>query len=98
MAATSRSKWPSCGAEGTVPENLDEWPSKRGTISKIRPSDGCGREEVPLAVERRCEFPEFGGYLANVGILMSANIFVTGSRLRPDNFQSELDRLEGRLS
>ncbi len=34
----------------------------------------------------------------NVGIVTSASIFVTGSRLRPDNFQNELDRLEGRLS
>jgi hypothetical protein len=28
--------------------------------SKIRPSDGCGRDAVPLAVERQYDFPEFG--------------------------------------
>ncbi len=79
-------------------EDLSEWPSKRGPISKIRPSDGCARDAVPLAVERRYDFPEFGGYLGKVGIVMSASISVTGSRLQPDNFQSDLDRLEGRLS
>jgi len=50
-------------------ENLGKWPSKRGPISKIRPSDGCGRDAVPLAVERRYDFPEFGGYLGNVGLI-----------------------------
>ncbi len=49
-------------------ENMNKWPSKRGPISKIRPSDGCGRDAVPLAVERRYDFPEFGGYLGNVGL------------------------------
>ncbi len=48
---------------------LDKWPSKRGPISKIRPSDGCGRDAVPLAVERRYDFPESGGYLGNVGLI-----------------------------
>ncbi len=46
--------------------------------SKIRPSDGCGRDAVPLAVERRYDFPEFRDYLENVGIVMSASIFVSG--------------------
>ncbi len=31
-------------------ENLGKWPSKRGPISKIRPSDGCGRNAILLAV------------------------------------------------
>ncbi len=79
-------------------ENLDKWPSKRRSISKFRPSDGCGRDTAPLAVRKWYDFPEFGGYLGHVGIVMSASIFVTGSRLRPDHFQSDLDRLEGRLS
>ncbi len=48
-------------------ENLDKWPSKRGPISKIRPSDGCGRDAVLLAVERCYDYPEIGGYLGNVG-------------------------------
>ncbi len=41
-------------------EYLDIWPSKRGPIAKIRPSDGCGRDAVPLAVERGYDFPEYG--------------------------------------
>ncbi len=49
-------------------ENLVIWPSKREPISKIGPSDGCGRDAVPLAVERWYDFPEFGGYLGNVGL------------------------------
>ncbi len=48
-------------------ENLGNWPSKRGPISKIGPSDGCGRDAVPLPVERWYDFHEFGGYLGNVG-------------------------------
>jgi len=46
---------------------MTEWPSKRGPISKISPSDDCGKDTVPLAVERPYDFPEFGGYLGNVG-------------------------------
>jgi len=49
-------------------ENLGEWPSKRGPISKIGPSDGCGRDAVPLAVARWYDFHEFGGYLGYVGV------------------------------
>jgi hypothetical protein len=47
-------------------ENLDKRPSKRGPISKIRPSDGCGRDTVPLAVDQRYDFHEFGCHLGNV--------------------------------
>ncbi len=48
-------------------ENLGKWPSKRGPISKIRPSDGCGRDGVPLAVDQWYDFHEFGCHLGNVG-------------------------------
>jgi hypothetical protein len=48
-------------------ENLGKWPSKRGPISKIRPSDGCGRDAVPLAVIRWYDSPEFGSYLGKIG-------------------------------
>ncbi len=48
-------------------DNLDKWPFERGPISNIRLSDGCGRDAIPLAGERWYEFPEFGGYLENVG-------------------------------
>jgi hypothetical protein len=41
-------------------ENLGNWPSGREPISKIGPSDGCGRDAVPLAVERWYDFLEFG--------------------------------------
>ncbi len=46
---------------------LTDSPSKRVPISEIRPSDGCGRDAILLAVERWYDFPEFGGYLGNVG-------------------------------
>ena len=49
-------------------ENRGKWPPKRGPISKIRPSDGCGMDAVPLVVERWCDFPEFGCHLGNVGL------------------------------
>ena len=48
-------------------ENLSKWPFKREPTSKFRPSDGCGRNAVLLVVERWYDFPEFGGYLGNVG-------------------------------
>ena len=47
--------------------NMGKWPSKRGPISKIRPSDGCGRNAVPLAVERYYDFHGFRCHLGNVG-------------------------------
>jgi len=53
-------------------ENMGKWPSSRGPISKIRPSDGCKGDAVPLAGERWYDFPEFGGYLGNVGSLHSS--------------------------
>ncbi len=39
-------------------ENLGKWPSEPGPISKIRPSDGCGRDAALLAVGRWYDFPE----------------------------------------
>jgi len=32
-------------------ENLDKWPSKRVSISKIRPLDSCQMDAVPLPLE-----------------------------------------------
>ena len=46
---------------------MTEWPSKRGRITKIVPSDGCGRDAVPLVVERWYDFHGFGCHLGNVG-------------------------------
>ncbi len=46
---------------------MTEWPSKRGSIAKIMPSDGCKGNTVPLAVGKWYEFHEFGCYLGNVG-------------------------------
>ncbi len=78
-------------------ENLGKWPSKRGPISKIRPSDGCGRDAVPLAVERRYDFPEFGGYLGNVGSYLvdtCRDVVVSrsshGEEVGADNYSSVL--------
>ena len=47
---------------------MTEWPSKRGPITKIMPSDGCIGDTVPLAVGKRYDFHEFGWYMGNVGL------------------------------
>ena len=46
---------------------MTEWPSKRGPITKIMPSDGCIGDTVPLAVGKWNDFHEFGWYMGNVG-------------------------------
>ena len=46
---------------------MTEWPSKRGPITKIMPSDGCIGDTVPLAVGKCYDFHEFGWYMGNVG-------------------------------
>ncbi len=48
-------------------ENQDKWSSRRGPISKIRPSDGRRRDAVPMAAEWWYDFPEFGFHLGNLG-------------------------------
>ena len=48
---------------------MTEWPSKRGPITKIMPSDGCIGDTVPLAVGKWCDFHEFGWYMGNVGLI-----------------------------
>ena len=53
---------------------MTEWPSKRGPITKIMPSDGCIGDTVPLAVGKWYEFHEFGWYMGNVGLLIFAKI------------------------
>ena len=57
--------------------NLGNWPSGREPISKIGPSDGCGGDAVPLAVERWYDFLEFG-----VIWEMSARTFTTAQLKR----------------
>ena len=42
---------------------MTEWPSKRGPITKIMPSDGCIGDTVPLAVGKWYDFHEFGWYI-----------------------------------
>ena len=49
---------------------MTEWPSKRGPITKIMPSDGCIGDTVPLAVGKWYEFHEFGWHMGNVGEYM----------------------------
>ena len=48
-------------------KKMTEWPSKRGPITKIMPSDGCIGDTVPLAVGKWYDFHEFGWYMGNVG-------------------------------
>ena len=47
---------------------MTEWPSKRGPITKIMPSDGCKGDTVPLVVGRWYNFHEFGCHLGDVGM------------------------------
>ena len=44
-----------------------EWPSNRGPITNIMPSDGCKGDAVPLAVGLWYNFHEVGCHLGNVG-------------------------------
>ena len=48
---------------------MTEWPSKRGPITKIMPSDGCIGDTVPLAVGKWYDFHEFEWYMGNVGLM-----------------------------
>ena len=57
--------------------NLGKWPSNRERVSKIRPSDGCGRDAVPLEVGWWYDFHEFEGYLGNVGLSFFGRAVVT---------------------
>ena len=52
---------------------MTEWPSKRGPITKIMPSDGCIGDTVPLAVGKWYDFREFGWYMGNVGSKNGSN-------------------------
>ena len=42
---------------------MTEWPSKRRTLTKIRPSDGCKGDRVTLAVDLWYDLHEFGCHL-----------------------------------
>ena len=59
---------------------MTEWPSKRGPITKIMPSDGCIGDTVPLAVGKWYDFHEFGWYMGNVGVnnLIAAFLILHG--------------------
>ena len=48
-------------------ENLGKWPSNRGPIAKLKPSDGCKGDAVPFAADWWYDFTEFGCHLGNVG-------------------------------
>ena len=48
--------------------NLAKWPSNRGLISKIRPSDGCKGNTIPSTVVRGYDLRKPGGHLGNVGL------------------------------
>ena len=63
---------------------MTEWPSKRGPITKIMPSDGCIGDTVPLAVGKWYEFHEFGWYMGNVG-----SNYYAAFLLDPDGYNIE---------
>ena len=46
---------------------MAEWRPKHRPITKIMLPDGVKGDTATLAVERWYDFPEFGGYLGNVG-------------------------------
>ena len=83
-------------------ENLAKWTSKRGPVTKIRPSDGCRRDAVPLAVGRWYKFHESGCHLGNVGLVQAKSESSTcpppchASSLRPG--ASASDPVSGRHS
>ncbi len=47
--------------------NLAKWPSKRGPVTKIMPSDGCKGDTVHLVVGRWYNFHELVCHLGNAG-------------------------------
>jgi hypothetical protein len=49
---------------------MTEWPSKRGPITKIMPSDGCKGDAVPLAVGQWYDFHKFECHPGNVGLVL----------------------------
>ncbi len=52
---------------------MTEWPSKRRLLTKIRPSDGCKGDGVPLAVDQWYDFHVFGCHLGNVRSMNCVN-------------------------
>ncbi len=46
---------------------MTKWPSKCGSISKIRPSDGCGGETIAATVKFACDRHGFENYMGNIG-------------------------------
>ena len=61
---------------------MTEWPSKRGPITKIMPSDGCIGDTVPLAVGKWYDFHEFGWYMGNVGYYKWSKEFLEAGKRR----------------
>ena len=70
---------------------MTEWPSKRGPITKIMPSDGCIGDTVPLAVGKWYEFHEFGWYMGNVGYNINLPIFSTCPQAGPSVGSAKTD-------
>ncbi len=54
---------------------MTEWPSEHGQTAKIRPSDGCGGNAVPLAAEWKYHFHGFGTHLGNVGLHYVSSLY-----------------------
>ncbi len=48
-------------------EKMAEWPSTRGPVAKIMPSDGCKGGTVPMAAGKWYYYHGFGWYPGNVG-------------------------------
>ena len=59
--------------------NLAKWPSNRGLVSKIRPSDGCKGNTVPSTVVRGYDLRKPGGHLEVIWVMS-----VKGTAFHPD--------------
>ena len=66
---------------------VTEWPSKRGPITKIMPSDGCKGDTVPLAVESGTISTNLDGIWG-----MSADTERAEKKIAPDNINREAAR------
>ena len=58
-------------------------------MPQIRPSDGCGLDAVLMAVERWYDFPEFSGYLENVGLSASWFLSLEDARSKFEAWRHE---------
>ena len=62
-------------------KNLAKWTSEHGQTANIRPSDGCRRIQLPLAVPIRYDCHGFEGYLGNVSLIIEGRRITAGTTM-----------------